>query len=309
LAWGQIANQLVIVVGAHIATRRLPTFGFDPAIARQSASFCLPLAFANLLSWLLISVDNLIVARVMSPVELGLYVLAFNVSSWPMNAIGQSIRAVALPAFSRLDTREAQSRALVGVSGPVAAVSALMGITLATLATPLVVLLYGERWREAGAALTGLAVFGALRIIFDLLATFLIAIGASRSVLLVQVWWLLVMLPAMYFGVSRYGLAGAGWTHVVVGLGAVLPAYLLCLHLARVDWLDFLRGCVRPALVSVPATLVCIAVAGRVASPTGALIAVIATAGALYAAPMAPWLAHQLRLLRSPHAVAPVQSK
>jgi PST family polysaccharide transporter len=306
LAWGQIANQLVIVVGAHVATRRLPRLGFDPAIARESASFCLPLALANLLSWLLISVDNLIVARVMTPVELGLYVLAFNVSSWPMNAIGQSIRAVALPAFSRLDTREAQSRSLVGVSGPVAAVSAWMGITLATLATPLVVLLYGDRWREAGAALTGLAVFGALRIMFDLLATFLIAIGASRSVLLVQIWWLLIMLPAMYVGVSRYGLAGAGWTHVVVGLGAVLPAYLLCLHLARVDWLGFLSGCVRPALMSVPATLACVLVVDHMATPQAALLAGCASVVLLYAVPVAPWVTRQLRLLRGHEPIAPV---
>ncbi|HLT60056.1 MAG TPA: oligosaccharide flippase family protein, partial [Microlunatus sp.] len=148
LAIGQVTTQLVTVAGLYLATRLPLRLGLDRRIAAESAGFCLPLAVANLLSWLLISIDNLVVARTLSQVELGLYVLAFNVSSWPMSAIGQSIRVVALPAFARLESRADQGRALAVAVGPVWAVALLVGTGLAALAQPVIGLLYGERWRS-----------------------------------------------------------------------------------------------------------------------------------------------------------------
>src|SRR5688500_2359153 len=99
-----------------------------------------------------------------------------------------------------------------------------MGAVLATLAARIVGLLYGERWAGAAVALVGLGVFGALRVAFDLIATFLIAVGSTRAVLAVQVWWLVAMVPTMWLGIEWFGLAGAGWAHVVVGFVFVLPA-------------------------------------------------------------------------------------
>ena len=34
--------------------------------------------------------------------ELGLYVLAFNISGWPVNVFGAVVRSVSLPGFARL---------------------------------------------------------------------------------------------------------------------------------------------------------------------------------------------------------------
>ncbi|MET0739061.1 MAG: oligosaccharide flippase family protein, partial [Acidimicrobiales bacterium] len=112
LAWGQVAAQASVVVGLHLATHTRPRFGFDAEVARESLAFCLPLAMANLVSWLLITLDNLVVSRELSPEALGLYVLAFNVSSWPMSAVGQAVRVVALPAFADTASVEERNRGL-----------------------------------------------------------------------------------------------------------------------------------------------------------------------------------------------------
>ena len=172
LAIGQISGQLVTVVAQFAATKYKLRLGFDRRLAAESARFCLPLAVANLLSWLLLSVDNVIVARVLTPLELGLYVLAFNISSWPMTAVGQAVRAVALPAFSRSETRDLRNRSLALGTEALWAVSLLLGVGLSTMAGSVIALLYGERWAGGSAALTGLALFGALRVIFDLFRHF-----------------------------------------------------------------------------------------------------------------------------------------
>lgn len=300
LAWGQVTAQVTIAVGLFLLTRTRPHFGLDRVIALESLRFCLPLAMANMLSWVLLSVDTLVVARLLSPVELGLYVLAFNVSSWPMSAVGQGLRVVALPAFSRVTSTEDRNRALIRCVGPVVAVAALMALLLGTLATPLVTFLYGERWHEAAGALAGLAIFGGLRVMLDLVATFLIAVGTTTAVLVVQVVWLAAMVPVMVVGVSRFGLDGAGWSHVVVGCAVVLPCYLICLRRVGVDVLGFLREWLVPLGSAVPAVAVCFWIGGRDAAPIILLVAGTTAALLLYALPLAPWWLRRINLLRHP---------
>jgi PST family polysaccharide transporter len=298
LAWGQLAAQLVTMIAQYTVARVRPRFGFEPRIARESVAFCLPLAFANLVSWLLLSVDTIIVARTLGPMELGLYVLAFNISSWPMNAIGQSIRVVALPVFSHLASPDQRNRALVGVSGVVWSVSLLLGVLLGTLAVPAIGLLYGSEWLGAATALAGLAAFGAIRIVFDLLATFLIATGSSRAVLAVQIIWLAALIPGMYIGVHQFGLLGAGLAHLTVGLVVVLPAYLICLRLVGVDCLRFLRQWVFPTGCIIPAAACCWWVGTTIGNPFLALSAGGIACLLLYVLPLRAWAIRKIKNLK-----------
>ena len=302
LAWGQVALQIGTVVLLFLTTRTRPSFGFDPQIARASLRFCAPLAFANLLSWVLLSVDNLVVARTLGPAALGLYVLAFNVSTWPMSAIGASVRAIGLPAFSQVADVERRNASLVRCAGPMCSVAVLAGLTLSTLAAPIIVVLYGDRWSAAASALVGLGVFGGLRIVLDLFVTFLVASGATVEVLLVQVGWLCVMIPAMYVGVRNYGLAGAGWSHVAVVVFVVLPLYGICLRRLGVDVVRFFRGCVFPVLAAVPAVVVCSWIGGLDADPWLLLAVGVLAALLTYALPLSRWWLRSVDQLRRPTA-------
>jgi PST family polysaccharide transporter len=102
-------------------------------------------------------------------------------------------------------------------------------VLLAALAQPLVALLYGARWSPAATVLGALGLFGALRVVLDLMATYLMARGAARSVLYVQIVWFLALIPAVVLATHWKGIAGAGWSHVAVAALVVLPAYAVAL--------------------------------------------------------------------------------
>ena len=87
---------------------------------------------------------------------------------------------------------------------------------------------------------------------FDLAATYLIACGMTRQVLVVQIVWLAALVPAMILGVMADGLAGAGWAHVLVAIVVVLPLYLVFLHRARVPVWPFLRAWAIPTAAGIP---------------------------------------------------------
>jgi lipopolysaccharide exporter len=300
LAWGQVSGQATMLVALHLVARHRPRFGFDRRLARESLGFSAPLAVANVVSWTLITVDNLIVSRELDTVALGLYVLAFNVSSWPMSAVGQAVRVVALPAFSDTESVPARNAGLVRCIAPLVLVATAMGLGLSTLATPVIALLFGDKWTAAASALVGLSIFGATRVLLDLVATFLIAAGETRAVLAVQVVWLTLMVPAMVLGERFWGLSGAGWTHVVVAVTVVVPAYAIALRRVGVDVVAIARACVVPLVTAVPAVMACWVLGRTGGSPLGVLLAGGGAVVALYLGPMLPWARRRLDALRRP---------
>ena len=69
---------------------------------RRLLAFGLPLAGANIIAFSVLNVDYVVVGRVLGATALGLYVLAFNISGWPMNVFGAVVRSISLPGFAHL---------------------------------------------------------------------------------------------------------------------------------------------------------------------------------------------------------------
>lgn len=250
LAVGKLLEQTCSTGLQYRLTRTRPRFGFDRAVARSALTFGLPVCGANALSWLVLNVDYIVVGHTRGATALGFYVLAFTIASWPVNALVQAVRNVALPGFSRLGTASSVKN-FVSAFALVSAAGLFMAALVAPLAEPAVSVVYGAKWLRSAGPLGVLAVFGAMRVIFDLTATFMIARGGSRPVLLVQLAWVAALVPAMIVGVHAWGIVGAGVAHVAVALLVVLPAYVAALGRRGVR----LRALVRAAFPPVGAAL------------------------------------------------------
>lgn len=217
LALSRVAAQGCATALQFKLSHTRPRFGFDRTVARSALAFGLPLAGANLLVWTLLNVDNAVIARVAGEVALGYYFLAFNISNWPMSVIGQTVRSVAMAAFAHVRVREKtgengvqHDRSLAIGMAVTWSLAVPAGVLLAVLSVPLVEVLYGDKWSPAAGVLAALGVFGALRVVLDLMATYLIVQGAARPVFWIQVLWILVLTPAMVFAVRHFGLVGGG---------------------------------------------------------------------------------------------------
>lgn len=300
LAVGKLVEQTCSVCLQFAVTRTKPRFGFDRSVARSALAFGLPVCGANGLSWLVLNVDYIVVGHTAGTVTLGLYVLAFNMSSWPVNALVQAVRNVALPGFSRLD-RASSVRSFVSSFALVFAAGLLVAALLAPLAHPTVSFVYGARWLRCAGALGVLAVFGAMRVVFDLMATFLIARGGSRPVLLVQVVWVMALAPAMMVGVHLWGIVGAGVAHVFIAVAVVLPAYAVALSRHGVSLPSLARAAAPPicaAVVTGLAVWACTRVGNHVpwhAIVLGGCVGVLVYAGLLHR-----WLRARLSAASAP---------
>jgi PST family polysaccharide transporter len=293
LAVGKLVEQACSVSLQFALTRTKPRLGFDRSVARSALAFGLPVCGANALSWLVLNVDYIVIGRTAGAVTLGFYVLAFSISTWPVNALVQAVRNVALPGFSRLDrTKSAES--FISSFALVLAAGLLVGVLLGPLARPVVTFVYGPTWLASAGALGVLAVFGAIRVVFDLMATFLIARGASRPVLVVQIAWVVALVPAMVVGVHHWGIVGAGVAHLVVAVTVVLPAYTLTLHRQGVSFLALVRAAAPPIGAAMVAAIAVWATAKATDVSWQALVLGSAVGILVYLALLQRWLRSRL---------------
>jgi len=229
LAVGRVVGALLSAV-LFLAWSPI-TLGFDRRVLRKLLAFGLPLAGSSVVVFAVTFVDQFLVGAMLGPVALGFYVLAFNLSSWPVAVFSQPVRQVAPATFARLHADPpAQRRAFVLSVGLLTAVTVPICLVLTGAATPLVELLYGAQWSPAAEALLWLGVLAGLRILFELAYDYLVVLGNTRFVFAVQLVWLAALFPGIYVGAELAGIAGAAAGQVVVALGVVLPTYLVYLH-------------------------------------------------------------------------------
>jgi len=218
---GALASGILFVAFSPVR------FGFDRARARALFRFGLPLAGSSLIVFAVANVDQLVVGHLLGPTALGLYALAFNLASWPVNMFSLPVRAVAPAVFSRLQhDRAAMRTGFLSAAGLLGSVTMPICLLICGSAVPLLAFAYGPRWVPAAHALMWLAVLGGLRIIFELVYDFFVVLARSRVVFTAQLVWLVALVPALIAGSRAAGIAGAGLAEVAVAAGVVLPWYL-----------------------------------------------------------------------------------
>lgn len=257
LVWSRVIGQLLITIGYWIVTPARYGFGFHRETAAYVLRLGAPLAGANLLVFVTLNLDYIIIGRELGPAELGVYLLAFNLAALPSTLISAVIRTVAVPTFGRLyvaGTLKSKIPILVASSAYLGhAISAL----LVGLSLPLVAVLYGPNWAQAGTAMAGLAIFGAGRILTEMLADICVGAGKTGALLWIQALWLVALLPVMLLSVRWGGIWGAGVGHAIVVWAVIIPAYLIAVRkVLGASIAPTLRRCTRPTLAALAAGVV-----------------------------------------------------
>ena len=215
LAIGRVAAQIVSSTMQFVFARVKPRYGIDRTVVRPVLAFGLPIAAANLLSWALLNVDNIVLARVAGATALGYYVLAFNISSWPMSALSQVVRSISLPYFARTGDGSGGLAAVTAVAwaGALPAGAVLGGTECSA-----------HRGRLRGEMASGCARACGPRPLRESsrrlrhLRGIPLRPGTVAPVLWIQIVSLVALVVAMIFATHAYGIVGAGWAHVAVAV-------------------------------------------------------------------------------------------
>ena len=230
-AWSRVLGQLVtgLVFVAFTSRRYRPQW--RPALVIPLLTFGLPLALANLVNWMLLNADYLIISRILTTEEVGVYMIAFTVASWSTAVLGSVLNGVVMPAFGRFsEDAERLKQSMVTAIRLVALVALPTATVTLALAPSLVRTMFGEQWLAAAPVLRVLALYGACFAFSLVLVNMLVAVGATSRLLAVQMAWVCVLVPAMIAAAEVAGLVGVAWAHVVVIVLIALPGYAWALR-------------------------------------------------------------------------------
>jgi PST family polysaccharide transporter len=294
---GRVAGAAVV---ALLVVRAAPFRirpAFDRVLAGRLVRFGVPLAVSAIVAQAVLNVDYVVVGRELGTVELGIYLLAFNLSSWPATLVTTAVARVAFAGFSRLV--EDRARLVVALPRSIGvALSALVPlvVVLVVLAPEVVRFLYGDRWLPAVTPLRFLVVLGGLRILIDLLADLSIADGRPAVALRVRAVWLAAAVPALAVGAAADGLRGVGIAHVAVAGLVVVPWLVADARRSGIAVGALGRQAVRPVVAGAAAAVAMLAVVPLFEATLLRLVVGGTVGGAAYLAalvprnPLVPWV-------------------
>lgn len=227
----------------------------DRAVGRQLLRFGAPLALSAVVAQGVLNVDYVIVGRSLGSVELGIYLLAFNLSSWPTSLVSTAVARVSFAGLSRLvEDRPRLVEAFPRSIGVAVSVLVPLVAVLSVLAPEIIRFVYGAKWLPAATPLRFLLVLGGLRIVVDLLMDLTIADGRPGRALRLRTVWLLLAVPGLALGAELDGLRGVGIAHAVIAAGVIVPALLLDARRSGIGVGRLLRQAGRPAVAGALAT-------------------------------------------------------
>ena len=286
--WSLVLGEILALVlaTAYVVGKRFPGFA-RPRFAelRHITSFTLHLLVMRI-SWYLYSdSDFLVVGKVLGQGALGIYKLAWTLSTSPVQKVSELATRVTPSVFSAVQKDMSALRRYVlrlteGLSLSVFPLST--GLCL--VADDFVKVALGEKWIGAITPLRILGFYVSFRTINTILPQVLTVIGETRFGMRNGIFALILMPSAFILG-SQWGMAGVACGWLFAYPLVVLPVYYVVFRRIRLHLRDYLRA-VWPALSA--ALVMAVAVmAVRWAMPSGwgsvaRLITQVAAGGAVY---------------------------
>ncbi len=293
-----IATSFVYVVLLWACCPWRPRFTFSTAALRSMGVYSGNVMGYGFLQYFERNADNLLIGRFLGATPLGLYTLSYNLMLYPVTKIGDPVRQVLFPAFSRIQDDAARIGSLwIRVSRAIGAVTLPAMAGLIIVAPDFVPVVLGERWNDAVPIIQVLAWAGILLSLQAVHGSVLLA--RNRSGWLLR-WGIVSVVAAVASFVAGlpWGVVGVA-TAFAIATTVLMPAYTQVV--ARTVGLSaarFFRGLLGVVRATV---LVCIAlVALRLwlvdqdLPASLRLVAVVAAGIALYL-PLCMWQVPELR--------------
>lgn len=240
-----------IILGAYwLATKPNIRSKLDLARWKPLVSDSLKLTAASLFVYVTFQADYLILGAVLSNDKdaVGLYFFAFMLSTQVISLLTNSLGGVLFPALSKLN-KEPKRRynGFLKATSLLAVIGVPAAALQASLADPIVTLIFPEKWHPAIPILQILSLAMAIRIVGTSYQSLLFSMGMYNVNLLINLVFAILFCILVYYGTLLYGASGAALGVFFAYLIAYMPATFVTMILAGGKTKDFFTILAIPA--------------------------------------------------------------
>jgi O-antigen/teichoic acid export membrane protein len=211
LVYGYLMSTVIFVFMIWFLSGWRPNFNFNMKIAAELFNFGKFIFLGNVIWFLKMNLDNVLVGKFLGISMLGLYAVAFNISNFISDYFGGKVYRVTYPAYSRLQNNENEMKsAYLKVIKHIAMIAVPFTFGVFMLGDGFLKFAYGEKWLGAGQVLKILTLGG----LFNTLATCNEAILLSQGKSKICFWVYSIQVVTFFIFIKpaahSLGLQGVG---------------------------------------------------------------------------------------------------
>lgn len=226
LVWGMIAGVTFEVLISHLLIKPRPKLSFERAKLKKVVNRGKWITMAGIFEYLFKEGDDIVVGKLLSSASLGIYQVAYKISTLPITEVADTIIKVTLPVYVKISDQKARLRnAFIKTILVVLAITLPFGLVLYLFPTQVVLILLGSNWLSAVGVLKILAGFGVIRALTITTHPLFLSLKKQNyltATTLVGITGLAVTIIPL---VNSYGIEGAGLSALIGSILAV-PLYI-----------------------------------------------------------------------------------
>lgn len=231
LVYGMLAGTAAWSASLWLLTALRPTLRLETGILRSMARYGVAAAALEVVSVIGGRFDAAAIGRVLGDRALGIYTVAFRVPELLVSNVAWTVSKVAFPALSRkrVSDEEGLLPATLVLLRYMSLYAVPTAVGLSILATPAMVVLFGERWESGGAVMAAIALYAAGEALTFPLGDMLKATGRQRWLVIIN----LVHNPASIVAIvllAERGIGTIAWVRTVSEWTFFLILVGLCLR-------------------------------------------------------------------------------
>ncbi len=235
LVYAIIIAGVIKVAAVWRVSQWQPSPRFSTTSFSSMFSFGIQMTGENILAYVSMNVDNLIVGKQLGAKALGLYSRSYHLMRMPIGAFVDSVKKALFPTLSKLQgDNERASAAILKVSRWIAFLCFPAMIWLSCITRPLVLLVYGEKWRALVPILQWMFLIGAPYALLTINGTICRAKGRADIALRLALWRTFLALLLFWAGCRYFGLVGVVAANGLLLLGSWIPNHIVALRLVDI---------------------------------------------------------------------------
>jgi len=290
--WSLVIGQIVGAVAADVAFWWVmpwrPSFHFVGQAARKLLSYGGSLVAVDVFSIVYSNVDYLLIGHFMGAAALGVYTLAFRIPDLVINQMCNVISQVIFPVFVTIqDKIEALRDGFLTSIRYIALLTVPLGLGLALVSEPVVLVLFTDKWIQAIPVLRAIAIYSMLLSLGYSAGIVYKAQGRPNVLSLVEFIRAFITVPALTWVALSIGtIEAVGWAQAAIACAAMALDLFVACRMLNLP-MHTIAGALAPAVMSGMA--MSLVVWGslallRQAAPLTELVVSVACGGVVYLA-------------------------
>lgn len=229
LVWGLAAGVLLEILVSFLFIKPRPRFAFELAKIKKVVGRGKWVTAAGIFNYLFHQGDDVVVGKLLNTASLGLYQMAYKISTLPITEVADVFGRVTFPVYVKISTnRQRLKKAFLKTTLGISALVIPFGVLLFLFSKEVVLIILGEKWLEAVPVLKVLSVFGVVRAISGSSSALFLAIKKQEYVTILTFVSILGLAASIIPLVQKYGIVGAGISAIIGSLLA-LPVIIYLL--------------------------------------------------------------------------------